>query len=132
MLCFRRCCCRRCCRCCCRCCRCCCRCCRCCCRRRRCAAGGGAFTAGGIIKVTWKLIIVQFCLSIYGTVDGDMFKPFLFSRIRCCDAASAYIGGEYSDAAIVASALDGSYNLTSAVAIDHYLGHGAAEEQGIT
>ena len=88
-------------------------------------AAGGGFTAGGITKCVWKLVLVTFFLSIYGTVDGDMFKPFLFSRVHCCAAAEPFLGTEYDAAASAAAALDGSYNLTTAAAIDHYFGHGS-------
>ena len=74
---------------------------------------GGAFTGGALIKVTWKLVVVSFLMSIWNVIDADLFKPFLFSRVHCCQPGMA--------------PLDGSYNLTSAAQIDAYIGQGAFE-----
>ena len=74
---------------------------------------GGAFTGGALIKVTWKLVVVSFLMSIWNVIDADLFKPFLFSRVHCCQPGMA--------------PLDDSYNLTSAAQIDAYVGQGAFE-----
>ena len=46
---------------------------------------GGAYTPGALLKVTWKLIFCSFMASIYGKIDGDIWSPYLFSRVHCCD-----------------------------------------------
>ena len=46
---------------------------------------GGAYTRGALVKVSWKLVTCTFMLSIWGKIDGDIWSPFLFSRVHCCD-----------------------------------------------
>ena len=62
---------------------------------------GGAFTSGALFKVTWKLTAVTLLNAAYGKIDGDMFAPYLWSRVHCCDLEGN--GGPM---------LDGKYNIT--------------------
>ena len=70
---------------------------------------GGAYTPGALIKVTWKLILCSFMASIYGKIDGDIWSPYLFSRVHCCDKVGT--GGPMLNE--IGSASFGKYNITA-------------------
>ena len=73
------------------------------------AAAGGAYTRGALIKVSWKLVTCTFLLSIWGKIDGDIWSPFLFSRVHCCDWHGT--GGPL---------IDGKYNVTDPADVAAY------------
>lgn len=52
-------------------------------------------TVGSLVKAVWRLCTVLLLLSLVGLVDGDIWMPFLYSRVRCCDSNSTMLPASY-------------------------------------